>query len=313
MTTKKKTKTLKRSQAVKQIDMIAKPLAVYTLLLTVLRYVPEFLINLEIMTDGFTGLGIDTDSLIASVILIPLSAFALFGSSAKKLHLNIQDYLKNKELEPVKTILLICTGLAVLLLTTSIRTLIAIFVPSLNASLTRIGSLASAGDIVWNVLYCLLTVLICPLCEEYIFRGIIQRHFGHYGRYFGVFASAFLYALTQGALIDMVIGFLMAWFYSLIALKNHSIIQSSVCHVIISFVNWFILAFGGGTILITALIVTGVFVAAILAFLNQSLRYDLIYRKEANTAKLWKIMLTTPAVIITVILGIANAVLAAVV
>ncbi len=300
------TKVITRRQAKKQINHFGRSLILYILTLTFLRYGIDYLIDSH--EEIFMGYDPEMIRMIASIVLTLLVTLIAFNISSRSLHLNIRDYLKKPELSLFHKLALCSVGIAINLIVTSIATLFYLFFRSEPQTFTYLGYWNTTGRIINNILYLVFFVFVKPICEEYIFRGVIQRQLGHYGRYFGVLGSALLYAIAQTNFADAIGAFFIGWYLSLITLRYHSIRISTLVHVTLLLFLWVIQVIPGNLLwLVTLLIIAAYLMAAVFIFQKQvdtgMIRYG------ATDGKLWKILLTSSTVIISIALFIVNIVL----
>ena len=156
-----------------------------------------------------------------------------------------------------------------------------------------------------NILYFLIYVLLKPIFHEIIFRGIIQRHLGHYGRYFGVLGSAFLYALCQPDLPSFAAMFFLGWYLSTVTLYAHSIIPSIRISVALNLFLWVLYFVPEHLWMAVMAFLIVVYVTAALYIFR--LRGRNIVRYGATESTLWKLLVTAPSVIMLIILFICSA------
>ncbi len=74
------------------------------------------------------------------------------------------------------------------------------------------------------------TVIIAPLTEEFICRGVLLRVFRKYGDVFAVVASSLVWALLHGNFVQGLPVFFMGLFLGMLALKSGSIIPTFIIH-----------------------------------------------------------------------------------
>ena len=77
-------------------------------------------------------------------------------------------------------------------------------------------------------------VLIFPLCEEFIFRGVCLRSFGRMGNYFAIFASSLLFSLMHGNLISILPSFFLGVFLAVVTMRFNSILPALIIHIAIN-------------------------------------------------------------------------------
>ena len=292
-----------RRQARAQINHFGRPLALYIVLFSLLRY------GLPFLSEHFSlGSDLELFCLLASMGAYLFMALIPFSIAAYFLKLDIRDYMHSPRLRIDRTLGLVCIGIGVYLMVMSISTLFYFFFRTQSVSYSFIGQWNTEANVIKNILYFFLLVIIRPLCEEYIFRGIIQRQLGHYGRYFGVLGSAFLYMVTQTDLVLAMQAFVIGWYLSLITLRYHSIRPALTVHIALSFFLWVLESVPGHFLWLVTIFMIVVYIGAALFVLQWRSDTNRI-RYGATEGKLWGILLSSASVVLCMILFIANIVL----
>ncbi len=75
------------------------------------------------------------------------------------------------------------------------------------------------------------TVVLAPIGEELIYRGIVLRCAAKISGRFAIFFSAAIFGLMHGNPYQMVLGFLIGIPLAIITLKTGSIVPSIICHM----------------------------------------------------------------------------------
>lgn len=298
-------KTITAAQAKHQIGLFGRSLILYILFFGVFHYGIE-----AIHTDFptiFFGLDPDYVQLVAYTITALLMVL-FFHLSSVQLKLNIKDYLKKTNMSFFKWVSLLCIGIGIALLMSSIATLFYFFTSSNRIRYPYLGAFNTTDNIIKNILYFLFFVLLRPICDEYIFRGIIQRKLGHFGRYFGVLGSAMLYAIAQFDFMHAFSSFFVGWYLSLVTLKYHSIRPTIQISIGISLFLWIVDIVPAHYFWIVLIFLLIVYLIAAISFVSRFISTNMV-RYGATEWKLWKLLLTTPSIILCILLFVANVVL----
>lgn len=288
-----------RRQARAQINHFGWPLALYMILFSLLRYGTVFLSKYSGKADPELFLLLSSIGVYLFMALIPFTIGAYF------LRLDIRDYMHSPRLRIDRSLGLICIGIGIYLIVMSVSTLFYFFFHTQAAVYAFIGQWGTPMSILKNILYFFLLVIIQPLCEEYIFRGIIQRQLGHYGRYFGVLGSAFLYMLVQMDMAQAVQAFIIGWYLSLITLRYHSIRPAIMVHIALSLFLWILESMSGNFLWLVTIFMILVYIGATLFILQWRSDTSKI-RYGATEGKLWRILLSSFSIRLCVVLFIAN-------
>lgn len=99
----------------------------------------------------------------------------------------------------------------------------------INEQLTQ--SLGFTDNPVTNAVLILYSVLLGPVIEELLFRGIALNNLGAVNRTFALFASSLLFGLMHANFNQIFNGFLLGLVLGYIALKSGSVIPSIICHI----------------------------------------------------------------------------------
>lgn len=77
----------------------------------------------------------------------------------------------------------------------------------------------------------LSTVLLAPIAEELIYRGIVLRCAAKVSRRFAIFFSAFIFGIMHGNPYQFVLGFLIGVPMAMITIKTGSVVPAIICHM----------------------------------------------------------------------------------
>ncbi len=293
-------------QAKKQINHFGRSLLIYIGLSMIIHYGMSYLYN------TFPQYRFGMDEELAAIVLkgaaLLFVALIPFTISSLFLHLNIFDYLRNPRLRGDRVFGLICIGIGISLTVTSLSTLFYFFFHTESVSYTFLGDFTTRESQIKNVAYLVVFALIKPLCDEYIFRGIIQRQLGHYGRYFGVLGAAVLYAIAQINLVDAIPAFALGWYLSLVTLRYHSIRPAIKIHICLELFLFALEIIPGNYLWVVTLFIVLIYALTGLFLFQTRADMDMV-RYGATEVKLWKILLTSFSILLCVVLFIINVVI----
>lgn len=302
----KQPKTITKKQAKRQIGYFGRSLVIYILLFMILNYGTEFIYSYY--PNLFFGYDHHMIMLGISIILMIFLTIGPFALTNRKLSLKIRDYLKNPHIPFGRMISIACIGIGISLLTTSIASIFRFFMIANSQIASYLGHFNTPENIINNILHICLFIIIKPICDEYIFRGIIQRQLGHYGRYFGVLGSALLYAIASNSLFEAIPSFFVGWYLSLLTLKYHSIRPSIFVSIALSFFNWLLIVIPGNFVWVIIILIAIIYIVAAFSIFSKKVSTNMV-RYGATEWKLWKILLTTPSIIICFLLFIVKIIL----
>jgi membrane protease YdiL (CAAX protease family) len=135
---------------------------------------------------------------------------------------NRQIWSKAK-IKPLNQFALIFLGLAVYLILSAATSGLITLLTSKNVGVASIPSslVSNFLEVQWTYLF--YVIVLCPLAEEYIYRGVVLQCFARYGNRFAIVASSFLFALSFGRLQTALPGFFLGMFLAVITLYYQSI------------------------------------------------------------------------------------------
>jgi len=74
------------------------------------------------------------------------------------------------------------------------------------------------------------SVLLPPVVEEYVFRGVVLQSLRKYGNGFAIVLSAALFAMMHGSFAQMIATFLMGLVFGYMAVKSESLLPTILLH-----------------------------------------------------------------------------------
>ena len=296
---KNEIKVITVQEAKQQINCFGYPLAIFFFLFTFLRF------GIAYIPKEYRPQNIELVALSVSIISTLLFTIIFMAIAKKKLKLNLKDYWLKSDLPLSRVFSYVILGLGIMLLTNAITSMFSLFTSARIAKYAFVGNFKTPDNILKNIVYFFFFVILKPITDEIIFRAIIQRQLGHFGRYFGVLASAFLFALIQGNLPSAIPAFFIGWYLSLITLKYHSIRITILSSIFIHLFVWLIDIMPPELIIVTTLLVVFIYIMCVVIIINKSVSTNII-RYGATESKLWKIFLSSPSIILFMIIFIIS-------
>ena len=123
----------------------------------------------------------------------------------------------------------------------------ASYVCSYISSFINFGVSAMKGETVENpvaflqdenyVLLFIFSVIVAPIMEEVIFRGVLLSKLRPYGEGFAAFTSGFVFALFHGNISQMLYAFVVGFIFAYIALRCGTILYSILLHMSVNLVG----------------------------------------------------------------------------
>ena len=296
-------KVITKKQAKKEIGVFGRALAFYLLLFLGFQIVTPYIY--PYLPSVLKQYSVTTIELVLNILLTIFVTAVLFRNVNYELNLNIKDYLKKPRIDFFQMLSITSIGIGIYFIATGVTSIFYFINPNNEIVNTFLGNFRTQEAILDNILYFCLYVIIKPICDEYIFRGIIQRQLGHYGRYFGVLGSAFLYAIVQPNLMHAIPSFFVGWYMALVTLRYHSIRPGFVIHVYLHLFIWLLEIIPGNYLWVVSILIVLVYIIVAFSFFSRRVNTNLV-RYGATEWKLWKILLTTPSIVLCILLFIAN-------
>ncbi|MBR6598854.1 MAG: CPBP family intramembrane metalloprotease [Oscillospiraceae bacterium] len=95
-----------------------------------------------------------------------------------------------------------------------------------------------------SLLIAMYTCIIVPVCEGFIFRGLVLKNMSRAGQRFGIIFTSLLCALSCGQFIEIIPCFMMSVLLCKITNKYGTLTHSVIMHVTVNICNTIILAYG---------------------------------------------------------------------
>lgn len=87
-------------------------------------------------------------------------------------------------------------------------------------------------DLVTNIFLCISTIIVAPITEELLFRGIMLGKLKQYGNVFAIVVVSILFGLLHGNLPQTIPAFVTSLFLCQLTLKSNSIVPAISIHII---------------------------------------------------------------------------------
>lgn len=156
-----------------------------------------------------------------------------------------------------------------------------------------------------NPLFLFIVVIITPIFEELIFRGVSLRLLGKYGNRFAIITVSILFGLAHGNIIDSFPAMIFSSLLCLITLRYKSIYPSIVIHMLNNALFVLInILIGTNYVFVIALIVVIYIIGGYTLIKNYKNR--IVLKKEKDTSFLLKLFFSNIGVIAAIIIFICS-------
>ena len=192
------------------------------------------------------AMGNDVDEgRLALIMLISVSAAYIVGNiAASVIGLHFSRRLKGSSDMFKKSELGVPAIISAMLLTVGIQA-ICLIIQTVYISITgdpgmsdSTASLLTFGKgTLTDVLLFIYMVILGPIAEELLFRGMALKNFSAVSRRFGIIMSSLCFGLFHGNVLQFIVGFVLGLFFSYIDIKANSIIPSIILHIFNNLIN----------------------------------------------------------------------------
>jgi membrane protease YdiL (CAAX protease family) len=152
---------------------------------------------------------------------------------------------------------------------------------------------------------------LAPVFEEILFRGLILRQLEPYGKKFAILASAFLFGMFHGNLVQTPYAFVAGLVLGYVAIE-YNVIWAMVLHMINNLLLGDTLARLTGSLpelaqqIIFAVVIWGFAIAALVILICQRKKIAAYFRSEQNHPLCMRSFFTAPGILALTVLMIVN-------
>ena len=95
----------------------------------------------------------------------------------------------------------------------------------------NLGAETDPKTIILTIIY---TVIVAPITEELLMRGLVLKNLSRVSQRFGICMSAFIFGLWHENVAQFLLAFVGGLFFGYIAVKHDSLIPSMICHMAVN-------------------------------------------------------------------------------
>lgn len=169
--------------------------------------------------------------LAAGYLVAHLSAYFIGLKLTGRLKGASKLFQKPKNLTPVIIIAMIFATFGLQSISALIQTMIQTLIGSSGMEGTAFDGLELGSDMVHDVLLFIYIVILGPVGEEIIMRGMMLRNTTCTSVGFGITFSAVMFGIFHGNVIQFVIGVILGLLFGYIAVSTGSIIPTCLLHI----------------------------------------------------------------------------------
>lgn len=145
--------------------------------------------------------------------------------------LRFSEVLPFQHVSALNAIACVCFGVAVCMLANIPAGIVTNIIKSFGFSGTM-PSYGKTDNLYANILYAVCTMVIPPLTEEFVFRGVILNRLRKYGDGFAILGSALLFGIFHGNFIQLPFAFIVGLVLAFIVVRTGNLWITIIIHVI---------------------------------------------------------------------------------
>ena len=188
-----------------------------------------------------------------------------------------------------------------------LTTVINTFLGTPNRLLSNIGNILS-DEYLHNSLYVFIFIIVCPIIEEFIYRGVILFSLSKYSPKLALYASTLLYALAHTYFIDMLPSIIIGFILANAVLRYKTIQGSILIHIVFNAFIYILCVVPASIATYMSYGLMIIYFLAIYFVISGKYHYVLIPKND-NYQIARKLFFTTPSIIITIILFILHSII----
>ncbi len=270
-------KRISRKTAVRHFNIVGTLLTVYALLVLVIPYALQYyLVSTEstILNDTFLYFG----SYFLVVVFGTVVPFWLmrrvFKIPLRLINTKIRTSFVNLFVQTI-VFFTIC------LVSTYVSNIIFAHLGLEGKLISGIGMSYDSANLD-NLLYVFMLVIVTPMIEEYAFRGVLLSVLGKYGKNFGLYASAVVFALAHVHFSEYLPAFCMGVLLGKTQLRFRSIGPTIIIHILFNTLIYMLCVIPSSIAGYMAYGLAAVFIISIYLYISG--RYERVYVQKLNSA-----------------------------
>lgn len=181
------------------------------------------------LDDSCIAIGISLLSFLAANLIT-------FFVGSRITHIRIKDYFQDQSLRTGTMMRYIAMGLWIQLVAGFLTHLLIRILENNGLSIYT-PDFSSGNSITKLLLTVLYTAFIAPLTEELVFRGVILKNLSRVSQRFGIFFSAFFFAIAHENLPQGILSFFLGIFLAYITISHNSLVPAMIVHFSVNMVT----------------------------------------------------------------------------
>ncbi|MBR4461543.1 MAG: CPBP family intramembrane metalloprotease [Erysipelotrichaceae bacterium] len=272
-----KGKRISRKTAVRHFNIVGTLLTVYTLFVLVIPFVFHYYLvstDSDILKDTFLYFGIYFIVIVFGTVIPFWLMRKFFQIPLRLINTKIRTTFVNLFVQTI-VFFTIC------IVSTYVSNILFAYFGLEGKLISSIGLSYDAGYLD-NLLYVFMLVIVTPMIEEYAFRGVLLSVLGRYGKNFGLYASAVVFAFAHVHFAEYLPAFCMGVLLGKTALRYRSIGPTIIIHILFNVLIYSLCVIPSSIAGYMAYGLAGVFVISIYLYISG--RYERVYVQKLNSA-----------------------------
>ena len=173
-----------------------------------------------------------------------------------------------------------------------------------------ISSIGMSYDVEYlnNNLYLFMLLIVTPMLEEYAFRGVLLNTLGKFGKMFGLYASAIIFAIAHMNFAEMIPAFVMGVALGKTSFRYKSIKPTIVIHILFNILLYLLFILPPSITQYMAYGLAAIFIITI--YLILSGKYEQVRIQALPSFRITNyLFFTTPSIVFAILLMIAHTIL----
>ena len=270
-------KRISRKTAVRHFNIVGTLLTVYALLVLVIPYALQYyLVSTEsaILNDTFLYFGIYFLVVVFGTVIPFWLMRRVFKIPLRLINTKIRTSFVNLFVQTI-VFFTIC------LVSTYVSNIIFAHLGLEGKLISGIGMSYDSANLD-NLLYVFMLVIVTPMIEEYAFRGVLLSVLGKYGKNFGLYASAVVFALAHVHFSEYLPAFCMGVLLGKTQLRFRSIGPTIIIHILFNTLIYMLCVIPSSIAGYMAYGLAAVFIISIYLYISG--RYERVYVQKLNSA-----------------------------
>ncbi len=270
-------KKISQKTAVRHFNIVGSFLMVYTLFVLVIPFVLHYYLvstNSDILKDTFLYFGIYFLVLLFGTLIPFWLMRRFFKIPLRFVNTRVKETFVNLFVQTI-VFFTIC------IVSTYVSNILLAHVGLEGKLISGIGLSYDSGYLD-NLLYVFMLVIVTPMIEEYAFRGVLLNVLGRFGKNFGLYASAVVFAFAHVHFSEYLPAFCMGVLLGKTALRYRSIGPTIIIHILFNALIYSLCVIPSSIAGYMAYGLAAVFVISIYLYISG--RYERVYVQKLNSA-----------------------------